>query len=139
LQMLVHRQHLLYGNAFGATQLPASAGEFIPSNAYPLAYPAVTQLRPLISKVADVPTDGINCVTESYTPPWEKEMKQDDVAVDASQSSGQSVVPSDPTKPGVYPGPEVRTYMDHLSTAGEVDDTGRYGSIMQAKWVKQKR
>jgi hypothetical protein len=141
LQMLVHRQHLLYGNAFGATQLPASAGEFVPSNAYPLKYPAVTQLRPLISKVADVPTDGINCVSESYTPPWEKDMKQDDVILDTSAASGQSVVPSDPTKPGAWSGPEARhSWTDHVSTAGEPENPDAvYGSVMTGKWIKRKR
>jgi hypothetical protein len=60
LQMLVHRQHLLYGNAFGSTQLPASAGSFIPTDAFPFSEPKVAQLRPLIAKAAKVPTDGIN-------------------------------------------------------------------------------
>lgn len=60
LQMLVHRQHLLYGNAFGATQLPASAGSFIPTDSFPFSEPKVAQLRPLIANPAAVPTDGVN-------------------------------------------------------------------------------
>lgn len=135
LQMLVHRQHLLYGNAFGATQLPASAGEFVPSNANPLSYPAVTQLRPLISKLAAVPTDEINCVTESYTPPWMKELKEDDVAVDASQSSGQSEAPSDPTKPGAWSGPEVRTTYRTSGGEATAPPPPTFKSIMTGKEI----
>lgn len=108
LQMLVHRQHLLYGNAFGATQLPASAGSFIPTDAYPISEPKVKQLRPLIAKApaTKVPEDSINemCIPD---PVWLQEQNAADMAFDASQSSGQSDVAS--TRPGAWPGPEPRT------------------------------
>jgi hypothetical protein len=107
LQMLVHRKHLLYGNVFGATKLPASAGSFVPTDAYELLEPKVKQLRPLIAKAAAVPTDGINALTCEDDFTAMRDLAGDDVALDASQSSGQSEA-SDPTRPGAWTGPEPR-------------------------------
>jgi hypothetical protein len=104
LQILVSRQHLLYGNAYGSTQLPAGAGAFVPTDAMQLSEPRVRKLRPLIAKAAPVPTDEIN--KESCVPPqqWELDLAEDDRWTDATQSSGQSEVPvaTDPTRPGTF-------------------------------------
>lgn len=110
IQMLVNRQHLLYGNAFGATQLPQSAGAFIPENAEQLSEPKVRQLRPLIAKAAKVPTDAINY--ESCIPPqeWEKDAATDDRWVEGATTSDATPIPEviPNTRPGPYAGPEPR-------------------------------
>jgi hypothetical protein len=94
LQMLVHRQHLLYGNAFGSTQLPASAGSFIPTDAFPFSEPKVAQLRPLIAKPAAVPTDGVN----GLKPDGPQSNQAEDemyLVVAGSELGGESGTPTD--------------------------------------------
>lgn len=82
LQMLVHRQHLLYGNAFGATQLPAGSGSFIPTDAYQLSEPKVKQLRIFIASPT-VPSDGVN--TQTPDGPQSREL-EDEVRTLAEES-----------------------------------------------------
>lgn len=63
LQMLVHRTHLMYGNAYGASILPESAGSFIP-NGVQLNEPKPQQIKVWIAPPGKetAPTDGINTI-----------------------------------------------------------------------------
>jgi len=58
LQLLVHRRHLIYGDAYQSTILPASAGAFKPDGVT-LSEPKPAQLRPFIAAPA-APNDSIN-------------------------------------------------------------------------------
>lgn len=58
-QFLVHRKHLLYGNAYGSTKLPKGAGTFVPEGVN-LREPRPKQLKVFFAKPAQSTGDGIN-------------------------------------------------------------------------------
>lgn len=65
LQLLVHRRHLIYGDAYGTTLLPVSAGAFIPDGV-DFSEPKPAQLRPFIA-APSAPQDSINDVAPQTT------------------------------------------------------------------------
>jgi len=112
LQILVHRRHRIYDNAYGTTQLPKSAGSFIPQGSLPFSEPKPPQLRPFIASPSVLPTDSINNV--SPTGMEEDWQKDDEVTLDdpekytrgegerSTSSSSESWTPGDtPTRIGV--------------------------------------